>query len=150
MPTFQVHHILKSFNRSPFYSLSLFLQMVSCPLWMALTLSLPASPSSSSSLLFQITSGTASFPFSALFSPFSLSPLLSWKSSLFLHTMYSANLCLSNASALSRSTTSSLLFQMISRSPSPPPSSARPFSRLSCLTVPLPNILKMSPVFLPI
>ena len=139
-PTFQMHDNLKSFIDLPFfYSLSLFLQTVSCPLWMALALSLPVSPSSSS-LFFQITSGPVSFTLSTLLPPLSLSPLFSWKSSLFLHTMYSANLCLSNASALSRTTTSSLLFQMISRSPLPPPSCARPFSRLSPFTLPLSNI----------
>lgn len=130
-----------------FHSLSLFLQMLSCPLWMAFALSLPVSPSSSSSLLFQITSGEASFPFSEPFPSFSWSPFLSWKSSLFLHTIYSANLCLSNASAFSRATTSSRLFQMISRSPSPPPAIARPFSRLPSLTVRYLNILKLNHAF---
>lgn len=140
-PTVQTHPVFKFFYRFLFYSLSLFLQMVSCPFWIALALSLPASPSPS--LLFQITSGTASLPFSVFFRPLSLPSLFSWKPSLFLHTMYSAKLCLSNASALSRATTSSLLFQMISSSP--PPSCARPFSRLSCLTVPLSNILNGQP-----
>ncbi len=94
--------------------------------------------SSSSSRLFQITSGCAAFAPSELV-PLRVSSALSffsWNPSLSLHTVYptaflsSSSFCLSNS--LSLSNTLALFFQIISRSSAPPPTSSFPFSRLSC------------------